>query len=88
MARSLSNLLTEAAYVAALERVGLDDIEVERLDVAVLEGFSSFLRRHRRAHGRAEGGWTKLRVTAWAAGLAHRRQWMHYVVVSATRIAR
>jgi len=79
------NLLTESAYVTELERLGLEDVRVERLDVAVLEGFSSFIRRQRLAYGREEGGWSKLLVTAWAAGLAHRRKWVHYVVVSAIR---
>jgi SAM-dependent methyltransferase len=79
------NLLGESAYVAELTRAGLDEIRIVRLDAAVLLGFASFIRRHRRAYGREEGRWSKLRVTAWAAGLAHRRQWLHYVVVSAIR---
>lgn len=79
------NLVTEARYVAALEREGLEDVRVERLDAAVLEGFAAFIRRQRRTYGGEKGGWNKLLVTAWAAGLAHRREWLHYVVVSAIR---
>ena len=81
------NLGPEETYVARLRRAGFDGIAVERLDDEVLAGFSSFVGEHCRAHGRETfgAGWPKLLFTAWGAGLARRRGWLHYVLASARR---
>ncbi len=80
-----ANLVTEGAYVAQLERAGFRDVVVQRLDEAVLDGFAAFMRAHREAHQATtrDAGWSKPLVTAWAAALARRREWLHYVVVNA-----
>jgi ubiquinone/menaquinone biosynthesis C-methylase UbiE len=79
------NLVTEADYVKQLECAGLKEISVRRLDEAVLEGFAAFMRAHRERHHAEtrEAGWSKPLVTAWAAALARRRDWLHYVLIDA-----
>ena len=80
------NMVTEEHYLEELARAGLEDLTIEHLDVEVLGGFASFVRRHRRAnrHEPSEG-WRKLVVTAWAADVAHRRRWLRYVVAIGAR---
>ena len=79
------NLMTERAYSSQLTAAGFSEPRLERLDQAVLGGFSSFVQRHFRTHGAATlaAGWPKVLVTGWAAGLVQRRGWVHYVLVSA-----
>jgi hypothetical protein len=79
------NLVTEGEYAAQLERAGFEDVRVRRLDEAVLEGFAAFMRAHRERHQAEtkQAGWSKPLLTAWAAALARRRDWLHYVLIDA-----
>ncbi len=71
---AVSQLLPASAAVERLRRAGFDDVRVDVLDEAVLDGFVGFVRAQSRRLGRraAGPGWRRVAATARLIPLARR----------------
>lgn len=81
------NLITEADYTRSLLEAGFTEPVVEDLSQDVLAGFARWARGAWAglALRRPLGGWPAVALTGWGAGLAHRRGWVSYVLVTARK---
>lgn len=78
------NLMTSAHYVGTLEAAGWRDVELERLDAEVLDGFARWWPSYRRRHRVHPRLWLRAEVTARVLEANRRHRRLGYVVVAAS----